>query len=225
MNDNPTLDNLDREPTREDVLIGRVVDHEASSGDWESLERLAEKDAGVWERLGRAQRVHARLEREVEDEIAIAELIDLPRREIAGYSLAGRFRQYAGWAVAAVLAVAFVGSFGLHRQFGSIPPGAGQAATTIPVSFTSPDEALQAYYRSGREKGLVLGEMPAVLIDARPIAGGNEKEVIFVRQIAERRILTDLSVLSVEVTEDGRSLAVPVQVREIVPTQTGGEPL
>ncbi|HBS29068.1 MAG TPA: hypothetical protein DEB06_06370 [Phycisphaerales bacterium] len=191
----------DFEPTREDVLIGRVVDSEASGADWEALEAIASRDPGVWERLGRAQRVHARLEREVEDAIAIAELVDIPSAHAAGFSLAARVRQYSGWAVAAVIGVAFLGTMGVIKPGAS---GPAQLGGISPIAYGSPDEALQAYLRTGKEKGLVVEEIPSVLIDARVIDGGGRKEVVYVRQILERKIVTDLLVPSVEVDENGQ---------------------
>ncbi|MGP1345378.1 MAG: hypothetical protein ACTS3F_01750 [Phycisphaerales bacterium] len=115
---------------REEVLLGRVVDREASAGDWEELERMAGVDPGVWGRLARAERAHARLCAAVEDAIAMAECVELPgmgrdggrRLGLAGGGGAGvggavrggvrggaRARGWwwrsAGWAVAACLGV------------------------------------------------------------------------------------------------------------------------
>lgn len=209
MNDFARINDPEFEPTREDVLVGRVVDGEASPSDWEALERLAQSDAGVWERLGRAQRVHARLEREVEDAIAIAELTELPHAHMAGYSMASRLRQYGGWAVAAVLGVAFLGTLGVVN---TNRPGAMNAANIGPTSWTA-DQALQRYLDKGKEQGVVVEELPAKLFDARVLDDGRTKEVIFVRQIVERRSLSDLSVLTIEIDENGRERIFQQPVR------------
>jgi len=221
MNDTPFASNPDFEPTREDVLIGRVVDGEASASDWEALERLAQTEPGLWERLGRAQRVHARLEREVEDAIAIAELTELPRAHIAGYSLASRIRQYSGWAVAAVLGVAFLGTMGVINNRS---PGVGNNASIGPASWTA-DQALQRYLDKGKEQGVVVEELPAKLFDARVLDDGHTKEVIFVRQIIERRNLSDLSVLRIEIDENGRERVFPQPVREVVRERSDEAPI
>lgn len=198
------------EPTREDVLIGRVIDGEASSTDWDALDRLAQTEPAVWERLGRAQRAHARLERDVEDAIALAELIELPASHAAAASLNLRFRQYSGWAMAAVLGLALLGSFGLN--LGGSRGGAGQGLQAgIGVRSLSPDEALDQYVQSGLATGRVLGEMPAVLVDTRPVEQGRGQEVLYVRQILERTFVTDVSVLSVEVDEHGTARYVPAR--------------
>lgn len=131
-------DYQDIEPSREDIVIGRVVDGEATSLDWSALDQIALADAAVWERLGRAHRAHARLEREVEDAIAIAELIGAPTS--GTQASAGRFnfaraaRQYGGWAAAAALALAWAG---LQRPTAPAPQ-AGAPALGGPIASNAP---------------------------------------------------------------------------------------
>lgn len=196
------------EPTREDVLIGRVVDGEASTSDWDSLERIAGTDASVWERLGRAQRTHARLERDVEDAIAIAELIDLPSEgSIATHGFHARLRQWGGWAAAAVLGVAWVSVSGIT---GAPKPG-GQIASIVPeVQDLSPDELLSQYMNKGQATGRVMGEMAPMLVDARDLGANMGKEVIFVRPIIERTKVTDVSIMGVQKDEHGTPRYVPM---------------
>ena len=93
-------------PTREDILIGRITDGEASPNDWAEIESIAESDPGVWHRLASSQRTHARMESAVEDAIAIAELIDAPDMRRVGRPVIARIREYSGWALAAGLALA-----------------------------------------------------------------------------------------------------------------------
>lgn len=212
--------NPEFEPTREDVLIGRVVDGEASASDWEALERIAQSEPGVWERLGRAQRVHARLEREVEDAIAIAELTELPHGHLASYSVTSRVRQYAGWAVAAVLAVAFLGTLGVIKS----GPNSGNTARLGLPDWTA-DQALQQYLDKGKAQGVVVEELPAKLFDARILDDGHTKEVVFIRQIIERRNLSDISVLSVEIDENGRERVFHQPLREVTRERSGEAPI
>ncbi|MBL8747231.1 MAG: hypothetical protein JNK58_12860 [Phycisphaerae bacterium] len=194
------------EPTREDVLIGRVVDGEASTSDWDSLERIAGADASVWERLGRAQRTHARLEREVEDAIALAELIDLPSEgSIASHGFNARLRQWGGWAAAAVLGVAWLSISGIT---GSVGPGGNIAGVT--ARELSPDELLSQYMNKGQAQGRVMGEMEPMLVDARDLGANKGKELIFVRPIIERAFVTDVSVMSVQKDEHGTPRYVPM---------------
>jgi hypothetical protein len=201
----------DFEPTREDVLIGRVVDGEASSTDWEALERLASGDATVWERVGRAQRTHARLEREVEDAIAIAELIEAPSpRVIAGQTLSMRIRQYGGWAAAAAVALAWVG---LQRPGSTaLMPNTGGTAGIASIPKLTADQALAQYVQAGQADGRVLGEMQPMLVSTRALGDGQGKEVWYVRPILERATVTDLNVLSVGLDEHGTPRYFPVPI-------------
>lgn len=212
MNGGNSMGPADFEPTREDVLIGRVVDGEASSSDWEALERIASGDVTLWERVGRAQRTHARLEREVEDAIAIAELIEAPSpRVLAGQSLSMRIRQYGGWAAAAAVALAWVS---LQRPGStSLMPSTGETAglAALPVSLT-PDQALAQYVRAGQADGRVLGEMQPMLVSTRALGEGQGKEVWYVRPILERATVTDLNVLSVGLDEHGTPRYFPVPI-------------
>ncbi len=215
------------EPQREDVLIGRVIDGEASSADWESLDLIARSDQAIWERLGRAQRAHARLEREVDDAISLAELIDLPASQVASTSLSLRLQRYSGWAVAAALGLALLGTLGFNNSGRSPGVGPGVLQANIgPVGALSPDEALDQYVRSGLASGRVIGEMPAVLVDTRSVEQGGGQEVLFVRQILERKMVTDISVMSVEVDEHGTPRYVPMRPAQApgAVRRTTGEP-
>jgi hypothetical protein len=195
------------EPTREDVLIGRVVDGEASTADWDALETVARTDPAVWERLGRAQRTHARLEREVEDAIAVAELIDVPStHSLAIGTFHTRLRQWGGWAAAAVIGVAWLGYAGFTGS-----PTPGNVARLGPVvQELSPDELLTQYMNKGQAQGRVMGEMAPVFVDARDLGADKGKEVYFVRPIIERTLVTDLGILSVQKDEHGTPRYVPM---------------
>lgn len=193
------------EPTREDVLVGRVVDGEACASDWDALERIASTDPAVWERLGRAQRTHARLEREVEDAIAVAELIDVPSAGvIAAHSFQSRVRQWGGWAAAAVLGIAWISVSGITGT-----RGPGQIAGTSINTLTT-DELLSQYMNRGQQDGRILGEMAPMLVDARDLGLNQGKEVIFVRPIIERTRVADVAVLSVQKDEHGTPRYVPI---------------
>lgn len=190
------------EPTREDVLIGRVVDGEAGPGDWSELEHIARVDDTLWQRLAQAQRAHARLERAVEDEIAIAELIELPEQPSVVASFRGRMQSWGGWAAAAAVGLAWLGAGkGPAMMTGS---GGGTPA----VATLSPDDALQSYLDSGRKADRVVREMPLQLIDSRDLGTGKGREVIFVRPIVERMVVSDLRMMRVIKDEAGRERTV-----------------
>ena len=212
----PSLDPDRYEPTREDVLVGRVVDGEASVNDWDALESIARTDPAVWERVARAQRTHARLEREVEDAIALAELINIPSaRSAAAVATTFRLRTYGGWAAAAAIALAWVG---LQRPPAASPIVAPQGiASDTLASITSlpPEQLLDHYVNAGSREGRVLGQMQPMLVEARDLGEGRGKEVWYVRPILERTTVTDLSVLDVQMDEHGTPRYVPLPVTPV----------
>ncbi len=205
--------NGEHERILEEVLITRVTDGEASARDWAEVERLAERDPAMWRRLAEAQRAHAILSRAVEDSIAASELVELPAGEPTGVlATIGRVREYGGWALAAVLAIAFIGV-----RLGGVPgggqPGAGgvfQGGLT-PVSMT-PEHAWANYIDAGTRSGQVLGEMPSVLVEARPLGGdGTQYEVIVLKRVFAKEIVTDPTVFGVQRDDVGRPVLVPEQ--------------
>jgi hypothetical protein len=203
-------------PTREDVLIGRVVDGEAHDADWADLDRLARADAGIWKRVAHAQRAHARLERAVEDAIAVAELVDAPIYR-PGRGFWGSVRSSAGWAVAAVLAVAFVGPF---KDY--IPGGAGLSGLPAqhagigytPLHSANPEEAFNRYINAGLANGRVVGEMDPVLLEAREVpgaSGATVQEVFVLRRVVERISGENLPVYTVRFDEHGLPSPRPME--------------
>lgn len=218
--------------SREDVLIGRIVDGEASQRDFEDLERLGAHDQDVWRRLAHAQRAHARLERAVEDRIALAELIELPRgHRLGGGGVIGRIGMFTGWAAAAALGVALLVQW---PSPGSPAPGSPgsptsggiastEAASTPRVELASfgpllttatPDEAYQQYLMAGLADGRVVAEMPARLVEMREVPNSDVREVYLVRQTLERVPATEIWVPDLRMDDAGNLHSVPVRLRE-----------
>lgn len=200
-------------PTREDVLIGRVVDGEANDADWADLERLARADGDIWKRLAHAQRVHARLERAVEDAIAVAELVDAPIYR-PGRGFWGSAKSSLGWAVAAALAVALVGRFHQFIPTGSDVMTPAQQAGIIPLSAASPDEAYNRYINAGIADGRVVGEMDPVLLEARELtseSGEPVREVLVLRRVVERIAGENMPVYTIHRDEHGLPVPKPVE--------------
>ncbi len=200
-------------PMREDILIGRVTDGEATPADWQELEALAAADAGVWTRLAAAQRSHADLSRAVDDELTVAELVHVPAHEAvrAGMTtVAIRWRAYSGWAAAAVVALAWAGANGLGLR----TPGLNPGATTAGV--LSPDELFSRYVDQGKAQGVVLGELPMVMVESSPAGGAGHAgadgrvEVVFVRRVLERAYVNNL--YRVGRDEHGEPTPVPMNL-------------
>ncbi|TVQ29948.1 MAG: hypothetical protein EA376_14285 [Phycisphaeraceae bacterium] len=184
--------NMSNIEERLEILIGRVVDEEASDADWSELESLAAGDASVWRRLALTRREHDALRAGFEHVAAGADRIEA---EAPGPALAtilplrsARFGAWSGWAAAAALGLAWLGVTGINtaRQ----QPAAGfddqsEVAAVSPASFTA-DEMLDQYMARGMREGWVLGELPKVMVETRPADEGDRYEVRFIRQIYER---------------------------------------
>ncbi len=199
---------------RRDVLIGRVIDGEASGSDWADLRALAEADPSVWTELAETQRQHEALSAVVQSAGVIAEGVEIP--EGALLTPGERFdrrmafvRAWGGWAAAA--AILLVWFTGLPGDGGSRETRPGQQAGLISAggsNETSPDSILDRYLTVGRQEGRVLGEMPRrVVLDTKPVRGG--LEVTYLRQIVEREIVTRDRLYRLGRDEFGKAALIP----------------
>lgn len=204
-----------------DILITRIIDGEAGPEDWAAFKALAAREPSVWRDLAECQQDQADLALAVGDAARIADSIDLPMDEARSLRLAGRVRRavsWGGWAMAAVVALAF-----MTQGRGSTPPGQGTTNTagwrlpegTIPVS--TPDEAYDAYLELGRQQHRFVEEAPTPLLVETRLLQDGRLEVHYVRRVVERVTVRDLFEVGVGVDETGR--AVPIRVRA-----TRGEP-
>ncbi len=186
------------DPTREDILIGRVTDGEASPMDWGELEQLAGTDPQLWARLAQAQRAHARFARVVDEQVSIAELVELPEAPIYQLSIWQRTARFGGWAAAAALAIAW----GINAPAG---PGeiAGIGPSFVPARPTA-DQAYADYLQAGMDEGRVWGELTPQVIESHPIEGTDRYETVIIRRIVERSEVTGAVELRVTVDELGR---------------------
>ncbi|MEL7474151.1 MAG: hypothetical protein AAGK04_12610, partial [Planctomycetota bacterium] len=175
-----------------DVLLSRLIDAEASAEDWAAFKRLASEDQNIWAELGEAQRAHDDLAIAVRRETSVADEIEAPIEARLSDGLTARLRalwSYGGWAAAAVVLLTFT----LGRPGGPLGAQSSsmQAAGIVPALVTpnsAPDEALQAYLDLGEKAGTVLGEAPQfVVLESTPAADGDGYEVVYLRQLVERR--------------------------------------
>ncbi|MGP1309763.1 MAG: hypothetical protein ACTS27_06165 [Phycisphaerales bacterium] len=194
------------EDPRDDVLINRVVDGEATPADWAELDVVAERDPSVWSRLAEAQRAHAALQRGVEDALTVAELVDLPhpslRLERAWNT---RLRVWGGWLVAAVVALAWIGNFAQVRSLQQ-QQQTTQALQAGVTGNLTPEQLLEAYMANGKAEGRVVGEMPMVMLETVPTADG-KAQITFVRPLVERVVVDQ--VYEVGQSDAGRPVPVP----------------
>lgn len=207
--------------TDRDVLLGRVLDGEATPEDWSAFRALATREPEVWRDLAEAQQDRASLDEAVARALLIADDIEAPVEHRLGEHLAVRTRRvasWAGWALAAGLAIAAAvnpGAVRTGQQTGleaGAQPTVLNAAGVTPPSFASPEEALRAYFDAGSEQGRVLGEMSQpVVLGYAPAPGGKGVEVVYLRQIVERTIVDGVYEMAQD--ETGRQVPVRVDLR------------
>jgi hypothetical protein len=202
-------------------LVARICDQQAEEADWIEFAALARTDAGLWRVLAETQRQQAALARALEHAAARAEAVDLPLEPAAFASpqpimagvvrvergVVGRIRAWSGWGVAAAALLLLAGQLifrsGDERTPALPPDGISTAAltghddaavkmATMPLAI---DDSARRLMESGRDGGLMLGEIPErVLIDARPAADGKGYELLYLRQFLEQTIVPDLYV-------------------------------
>lgn len=199
---------------RRDELISRVIDGEASGADWAALRGLAQADPSVWTEITAAQGQHEALCLVVEEAGALADCVELP--DDALLTPTERFerrmntvRSWGGWAAAAAILLVWftgvpVGSLGTAGR-GSMTAGVGPDWTQI-----APEEALNRYLDRGRQTGRVLAEVPdRIVVETRPLENGEGLEVVYLRQILEREIVTPSNMYRVGQNEFGQASLVP----------------
>lgn len=192
-----------------DLLISRVVDGVAGAGDWVELDMLGAADSSLWRELAQAQRDKQLLDQAVGEAIAVADVVALPKSE---WSELGdrrlRVPQWAGWAAAAVLAIAMFVTPRVGTTTGNVagfPPAQQEEQT--------PDAALNSYLAKGKDEGRVIRQLPEfVVLESKPATDGRGYDVVYLRQIVERARVE--SVNSYQVDDAGRKLPLPVKVIE-----------
>ncbi len=194
-------------------LVSRIVDGRAEADDWADLRVLASADPDVWRDLADTQAQHTHLTQAVEDEIQAALRTDLPSDTAHHHAgLTSRLdlvRSWGGWAAAA--AIVLVWWTGIRVQGPAESPG-DQTAGLQPrfVRAAEPNsagDALQQYIDLGRREGSVIAAMPEeIVLETRPLGNGSA-EVLYLRQILERRVVNRFYSLATD--ELGR--VVPVE--------------
>jgi hypothetical protein len=210
-----------------DLLVSRIADGEASEHDWKAFNTLAESQKDAWKQLAQAQRQHGELSLAVSLALHAADRSELPLRSQSGaggfdgrdahardaFSPTARLRAWGGWAVAAAVALAWLGGnrLGVISPVGGPGPG-NQQAGMVNAGWTSDDYA-NAYLDKGQKEGRVFGELASRPIEIRPAEKGGGYEVLYVRQILEQARVNDLVKFGVD--EAGR----PVPVKYNVPVK------
>lgn len=183
----------DDDVTREEQLISRVVDGDASTADWTELELLAHADAAVWERLAGSLHTEARLRNAVDEALSIADEVELHGPP----STISRLRPWlagSGWAAAAVMIISWL----IHTVSGP---------ADLPLEPAGP-RSLEEYVRAGHDAGRIVGVLPTQVLRAVPAADGENLDVIYLRGWLERAAVKEL--YEVGENEAGMATSIPV---------------
>ena len=177
-----------------DILVNRVIDGRDTAADWQALESLGSQDPEVWRTLALAQRDHRAIGACVRHAGDLAERMGMPSAGAARAHAPSRARRtsaWAGWAAAAMLAIAFVGR--------SIQPpaqdGGPVATASLERPFTDAAAALQSYLSKGREDGRVVTERPMRLLGLEQLPDGAGYRVLYERPIVESAVLGSPSIV------------------------------
>jgi hypothetical protein len=198
---------------RIDLLISRVVDGEATPAEWTEFEARATHEPRLWRDLAQSQRHAAAMRTALTAAGAVADRITLPasaEMQPPTHLRLNRLGAWTGWAAAAIIMIIAAIEYRTPTPAG---PGqmSGLGTTLVNDRTTSAADAWKDYLTLGKEDGTVLGEMPGrVLVESRPVPQGEGFEVIFIRQVMERRVVPDLYQVS-GLDETGQPTLTPVR--------------
>ena len=196
------------EPTRDELLIHRVVESMAQPSDWSELEMLARSDSAVWERLADAIRIEGALRSVLDDAVSVADDIELPSAGVTRVSARkSGLLSWSGWAAALVLAFLWLGT-------GTDP--ASDTGASSSIAHADSQEALEQYFELGREEGRVLYALPSTVMTTWPAVDGKSLEVLYVRRVLERTVVSEM--YEVNQDETGQLTSVPAELADFVST-------
>jgi hypothetical protein len=186
-----------------DILLARAV-----AGDREALALVRARgaaDPAILEELAMWQADELRLSRAARELGAVADSVELPDIEPERRR---SWRVGLGWAVAAVVALAWISQSFLPRIGGATRQNVAGFA-----GFASADDAFDAYVDKARSDGVIYGDVaPPTIIGSRELGGGKGFEVLIMRQIIERRQLSELYRM-VPVDESGKLAPIVIRPR------------
>jgi hypothetical protein len=186
---------------RVDLIMSHVIDGEATQGEWNEFEALADAEPRLWRELARSQRDAGAVHRALAAAGAVADRVAMPvvtpvmahPAQPPSHLRLNRAGAWTGWAAAAIITIiAAVEYRTLHSGSGGQQSGIGSTVVNGDAVRNAAD-AWNNYLTLGKEDGTVLGEMPGrMLVETRPVPQGEGFEVIFIRQVMERRVVPDL---------------------------------
>lgn len=195
-----------------DLLISRVIDGRASAQDWDRFRALAANEPSIWCELATTQEQHESVRDELAGMLRVADRVELPGGIIDEEGTRRRMSiasKWGGWAIAAALLIAW--SLGMPRASSTLDQGPQVAGIPgIGLKDAQPEQAFEQYIESGQKSGKVISEMPEQLVvETKPLPDGTI-EVIYVRQVIERKVIDHAYRIMHD--ETGNAFPVPVRV-------------
>jgi hypothetical protein len=194
----------------EEILMGRMIDGQATEGEHSRFRDMADAHPDLWRRLALSSVQARRLEEAFDaaaDKALRVELPDAPRAWMG--ALMRRSIATAGWAAAVLLAVAWIA--------GRPAPSPSGTMVSAPAGGLTPAEHLQRYLDSPR----VVGELAPILLDTT-VRDDGWIEVRFLRRIEEVDLFEPDRVPAVE--DLGRLPRAAPATAPPAPGTTGEEP-
>jgi hypothetical protein len=197
----------DWDGTRADRLISRIVDRSAAPEDWSGFASLARSEPSHWEQLLTTLRADAALRSALGGPLAVADRVETR----APVTVLASWRRWSGWAAAAMLAAAWVGSLAAPTP-ASAPRDVAPATSQLAGHQATPGPAGAAHVPTPLGQPIrgtpVMEELPLRLVGTRPGPDGRGVEVLYVRPIVEKAVVDN--VFSFSTDELGRPTPVSV---------------
>lgn len=205
-----------------DFLIDRIASGEADAGDLEALSQEAHLDGSIWNRMADALRTGSSLREAGEACATISDRIELPASPSAHHvrsqrAALARIGSWAGWAVAAMIGLAFVSASPWSSSARNAALRSSDSPDAAPAVQLSADDAWTAYLAARRDEGAVLNELPMLTVQAVAAEDGSHVDVVYVRRVMEHARLDRDQVFRVASDEHGRPVSVPAG--DLVPSR------
>jgi hypothetical protein len=165
----------DEQIAQEEILIGRIVDHEATPQELERFAHMADDRLPLWRTLARQQISMGLLAEGVLDETAAAEAVEVAQPTRREWSIVA----LSGWAAVLVLGVWWAVVAPKHDT-PRRPPQLDRVVGTAPQSPTRPDDHLREYLAAP----FVIGVHDPIVLETEPLESGRHR-VYFMRRIEE----------------------------------------
>ena len=214
--------------TEKSKLISRIVDREDRPEDWATLDDVLKRNSAGWRDLLFALRDDAEVRHAVGAHLAVADEVALPSGAAGvrnGWGMPAVLAA-TGWLAAVVLAVLWLGSTLLWGDSPAVVPGDSPAAGSgVLADLLNPAEAGQGAEATGAMFAAaeavadqVMGELPRLMVQVRPIAGREEIEVLYVRRTLKRVLVKKAYQLKVD--ESGHAFTVPADLTRYMPPRS-----